>query len=332
MYRYIISNVLYSHDRNQLLLTVYPDLFYLLRETTGLAWPFLHHITTLGLSIALAFVLGMYYLRKDLLQKEKLGYYSSRKGTLINPGKPAAVLPSKTLGTIALLNTICGIVVGKIFYLFENSNELHNIHSIFSFAGINYFGALTGMLVSSTVYYYRNNINPLSVFDSAASGFILSYCIGRLGCHVSGDGDWGIENTMAKPFAWLPDWFWAYDYPHNIIREGVIMNHCDWGNYCYKLAAPVFPTSLYEAIVCFLLFILLWRIRKKTRPTGFVMSIYLILAGLERFLIEEIRINPLIKGLNITQAQLVSIILMIAGAALMAGRWYRSKNGGAEPV
>lgn len=296
---------------------MYPDLFYLFRETLGLEWPFLHHITTFGCSIALAFAFGMYYLRKDLVQKEALGYYRFQKNTLLNPRKPAKVLPSKTLGTIALLNTICGIVIGKIFYLFENSNELHHAQSIFSFAGINYFGALTGMLVSSAVYYYRNNINSLSVFDSAAPGFILSYCIGRLGCHVSGDGDWGIVNTNPNPISWLPDWFWAYDYPHNIARQGIIMNHCDWGNYCYKLPDPVFPTSLYEAIVCFLLFILLWQMRRKARPAGFVMSIYLILSGIERFLIEEIRVNPIIKGWDITQAQLVSIIFILTGTAIL---------------
>ncbi|MGC4234478.1 MAG: prolipoprotein diacylglyceryl transferase [Niabella sp.] len=297
---------------------MYPNLYYLFREVLGIEWPFLQYITTLGTSIALAFVFGMYYLRKDLVQKEALGYYRFQKNTLLNPVKPAKELPSKTLGTIALLNTICGIVIGKIFYLFENSNELHNVQSILSLAGINYFGALTGMLVSSTVYYYRNNINPLSVFDSAAPGFILSYCIGRLGCHVSGDGDWGIVNTKPNPISWLPDWFWAYDYPHNIAGQGIIMNYCDWGNYCYKLSDPVFPTSLYEAIVCFLLFILLWRIRKKTHPAGFVMSIYLILSGIERFLVEEIRVNPIIKGWDITQAQLVSIIFILTGTTILS--------------
>ncbi|WP_162817737.1 prolipoprotein diacylglyceryl transferase family protein [Niabella yanshanensis] len=304
---------------------MYPDLYYLFRELLGIEWPLLHHITTFGLSIALSFVFGMYYLRKNLLLKESLGYFSSRKDTLVDRQKQAKVLPSKALGMIALINTICGIIIGKIFYLLENGQDLQPGLTMFSFSGINYYGALTGMLLSSAFFCYLNNIRPLAVFDAAAPGFLLSYCIGRLGCHISGDGDWGLVNNLPNPISWLPDWLWSYNYPHNLIRQGSIIKYCDWGNYCYVLSNPVWPTSLYEAIICFLLFLLLWRLRGKTYQPGFITGIYLIVSSLERFLIEEIRINPMIGELDITQAQLVSIILAITGVVII-GLLRFSKN------
>lgn len=308
---------------------MYPDLYYLLKEFSGIEWLPLHHITTFGLSIAISFIFGMYYLKKDLLLKEAIGYYTVRKNTLIQSGKPAKLMPSETVGSIALLCTICGLFLGKIFYLLENNDEQHSLQSILSFAGINYYGALAGMLISPTIYYYQRNINPIAVFDSASPGFMISYSIGRLGCHLSGDGDWGIENTSPKPFSWIPDGWWASGYPHNIIREGIIMKPCDWGNYCYQLAVPVFPTPLYEFVICLIFFIILWKLRKKSRPTGFVLGIYMMLTGVERFLIEFIRVNPRIQGLGITQAQLISLLLIIAGATIIM-RIYRNRNSAKE--
>ena len=181
--------------------------------------------------IAISFLFGLYFLWKDLSQKEALGYYTRQKNTLINAQHPAKILPSQTLGTLTLLNTICGLAIGKLFYFLETSNELDNIHNLFLLAGINYYGSFMGMLISSALFFYRNNINPISVFDSASPGFMLSYSIGRLGCHISGDGDWGIANAQPNPLSWLPDWLWSYNYPHNLAREGIIINYCIGTSY-----------------------------------------------------------------------------------------------------
>ena len=94
--------------------------------------------------------------------------------------------------------------------------------------------------------------------DVAAPGLMLSYGIGRIGCHLSGDGDWGIENVLSKPNWFIfPDWMWAYTYPHNVIGEGVHIEGCV-GKHCSELIPPVFPTPFYEAVACFILFFVLF--------------------------------------------------------------------------
>ncbi len=107
-------------------------------------------------------------------------------------------------------------------------------------------------------------MNPIPVADRFAPAMMLAYGIGRMGCQVSGDGDWGIVNTHPKPFAGLPDWAWSYTFPHNVIGEGITLPGCT-GHYCTQLPEGVFPTSLYEIIAALLLFAFLWSIRKKIK-------------------------------------------------------------------
>src|SRR5690606_20159972 len=147
---------------------------------------------------------------------------------------------------------------------------------------------------------------------------MLAYAVGRMGCHMSGDGDWGIENYSAKPgwLSWAPDWVWSFKFPHNVINEGVPIPGCV-GRYCSELPAAVYPTSLYEFLGGLLLFALLWSLRTKIKPAGMMFSLYLILAGVERFLIELIRVNSKyhVGGLSFTQAELISTIMILMGVA-----------------
>lgn len=295
---------------------MYPNLYYLLRDLTGLKLYFLHQVTTFGFSMTLSFLTGALFLRKFFREKEALGVYD-RPEVRVHVLVPVRIRPSTSIGSIALPATVLGLIFGKLLYLLEN-NGIRDVRLVlFSFSGINFYGALAGCAIAVWIYYRRKNIRPLYVIDAMAPGFMIAYAVGRLGCHVSGDGDWGMINSAPKPFAWVPDWLWSCYYPHNLLREGVIMNRCDWGNYCYRLPDPVYPTSLYEALICFLLFLLLWILRNRVTAPGALMGIYLLLAGIERFLIEKIRINPVIPGLNITQAQLVSILLLFLGATLL---------------
>jgi prolipoprotein diacylglyceryltransferase len=167
----------------------------------------------------------------------------------------------------------------------------------------------------------------LHVVDASAPALMLAYGIGRIGCHLSGDGDWGIVNVNPKPNAlsFLPDWMWSFTYPHNVINEGVKIANCA-GQHCAVLPEPVYPTPLYEAIACILLFCFLWIIRKKITVPGVFFSIYLLLNGIERFLIEQIRVNTLyhIGGYGITQAQIISSVLILLG---ITGILYFNKKG-----
>jgi phosphatidylglycerol:prolipoprotein diacylglycerol transferase len=155
------------------------------------------------------------------------------------------------------------------------------------------------------------------MLDAAAPGLILAYGVGRIGCHVAGDGDWGIDNLSAKP-SWFifPDWAWSFNYAHNVNQTGIPIPGCE-GKYCYMLENPVFPTALYEIVASLLIFGFLWSIRKKITIPGILFSLYLVLGGIERFLIEMIRID--IKyhfaGITLTQAQIIAIAMILTGTA-----------------
>ena len=85
-----------------------------------------------------------------------------------------------------------------------------------------------------------------------------------------------------------------------------------------ELANPVYPTPLYEIIVCTILFFILWMVRKRMRPAGTLFALYLILNGIERFFIEKIRVNNRLDifGLHPTQAEVISVGLIILGIVI----------------
>jgi prolipoprotein diacylglyceryltransferase len=114
--------------------------------------------------------------------------------------------------------------------------------------------------------------------------------------------------------SFLPDWFWSYNYPHNVVSEGIPIPGCA-GHHCFMLAQPVFPTPLYESIVCIALFFFLWSMRKRFTTPGMMFSVYVLLNGIERFLVELIRVNTKyhVNGFAFTQAQLISVCLMLLG-------------------
>jgi prolipoprotein diacylglyceryltransferase len=147
---------------------------------------------------------------------------------------------------------------------------------------------------------------------------MLAYGLGRIGCQVAGDGDWGIENTNPKPFNWLPDWMWSYTYPNNVNEAGVKIAGCTESKYCNELPVGVYPTPFYEIIVCLLLFVLIWSVRKRLKTPGTLFAFYLILNGLERFFIEKIRVNTRLDifGFHPTQAEVISTLLVVTGVVL----------------
>lgn len=181
--------------------------------------------------------------------------------------------------------------------------------------GFNYYGSL---LAGAAAYFYiavRNGIRLPIAADIGSPGMMLAYGVGRLGCHLSGDGDWGIVVRCPSP-AWLPEYLWSSTYPHNVLRQGVPIPRCtDPYNYCTQLPAPVYPTSLYEATGCILLFLVLWGLRKKIKRPGLLFGLFALLNGIERFSIEFIRINPRYPfwGLLLSQAQIIALGCILTG-------------------
>lgn len=254
-------------------------------------------------------------------------YWSKQKDKLDKPKEvEVLVYPYQLTGTIILIAALTGIIGAKIFHQLENLDEFFAdpLGSLLSFSGLTFYGGLIVAAFALVYYANRNKISWKHLTDVFAPALMIAYAIGRIGCQVSGDGDWGIINTALKPewLSFLPDWLWAYDYPHNILNQGVPIEGCT-GQYCHHLVPPVFPTPVYETTTCTILFLILWFIRKRIKIPGILFSIYLMLNGVERFFIEKIRVNETynIFGSKITQAEIISVVLILLGGI---GVWYFS--------
>jgi prolipoprotein diacylglyceryltransferase len=134
-------------------------------------------------------------------------------------------------------------------------------------------------------------------------------------------------NAAPKPgwMGFLPDWFWSFRYPHNVIDEGILITNCT-GPHCHMLVIPVFPTPFYETILGLVIFGILWGLRKKLTVSGHLFCVYMILNGFERFFIERIRINKVydLLGIHLTQAEIIAVLLVLMGSI---GFWFfRIKN------
>ncbi len=275
------------------------------------------------------------------------------------------IWPHDRVGDLVIYAALFGFLGAKIFHNLEDWNEFKKdpIGSLLSFSGLTFYGGLICATLAIWYYAKKHKIRFRYLCDAAAPALMLAYAIGRIGCQVSGDGDWGILNSAYitnpeskvqkvepahfkqtieyyKSFylgefkvdtltkvphrsveapSWLPDWVVAYPYPHNVIEQGVTINGCSGDNYCKHLPVPVFPTPFYETIMGLILFAFLWGIRKKIKTPGVLFAIYLIVNGIERFLIEKIRVNYHydIFGFHPTQAEIISSALILGGIGLL---------------
>ncbi|MBM3412685.1 MAG: prolipoprotein diacylglyceryl transferase [Bacteroidetes bacterium] len=229
------------------------------------------------------------------------------------------VWPEDRVGDITLLALVFGLAGAKLFDIFENWSDFLKRPGdyLFSPAGLTMYGGLICATIAIAIYAKRHSIRFLDLSDAVAPGLMLAYGIGRMGCQLSGDGDWGIVSDLAsKPF-FLPDWAWSQTYPHNVIEAGIPISGCV-GPYCNELPSGVFPTPLYESIASILLSLVLFYSKKYLKSSGLIFSLYLIFNGIERFLIEKIRVNNQLNlfGFRPTQAEVISTIIFITGLVL----------------
>lgn len=262
--------------------------------------------------------------------------YSDKKKEALPKPKVVDQLvhPYQLMGNLIVWAAIWGFLGAKIFHNLEYFSDFIKdpIDGLLSFSGLTFFG---GLICGGAAVIYlanKNGVKPIHMIDIGAPGMMLAYGVGRIGCQMSGDGDWGIPNLSPKPgfLSWMPDWMWSFKFPHNVIHEGVPIPGCS-GHYCMELPQGVYPTAFYEVIMALVLFGILWALRTRIKTPGIIFSIYLIFAGIERFFIELIRVNSHyhIGNLSFTQAEMISTFMVlggIAGIILFNKRAARSNN------
>lgn len=304
-----------------------------------------------------------------------LKWYDKNKQKLKVPERRnIRIWPHDRVGDIVIISLIFGILGAKLFDNFEHWDEFmaDPIGKLFSVSGLTFYGGLILAAIAVLRYAYTKGINLKHLVDAAAPSLMIAYAVGRIGCQVAGDGDWGVYNSAYKSDAYgnlslaqpgdyekalqanstyfiegkvtdstgksyfvtdrisktlqevpnkkfkgpgfLPDWLFAYSFPQNVNNDGIPIPGVTEEHHSV-LPQPVIPTSLYETIICGLMFLFLWAIRKKIKIPLVMFGTYLFLNGLERFFIEKVRVNQTyeILGMQSTQAEVIAIILMLGG-------------------
>ena len=245
-----------------------------------------------GLMLAIGFIIASYLLTEEFKRRK---------------------LDPNLANTITLIALIAGVAGSKILYLLEHWSwfVLEPFSMAFSPGGLTFYGGLILATLSIYVYGKKKRIPFFSIADSTAPGLILAYGIGRIGCHLAGDGDYGFPTTLP----WGTDYSRGTFPPSQAFRNfpevtnqfpgGIVPEHV----LCH-------PTPVYEFLICLVLFWVLWKLRTHLKPTGMLFMLYLVFAGIERFTIEFFRLNPKL-AFGLSEAQFISIVLFVIGCGGM---------------
>ena len=256
-------------------------------------WPTLFRIgdfevTTFGLMMFLGFVVGGYILT---VQFRKYG------------------LPEEVASSIVLAGAIGGILGGKIYYaaLYQDWT------SLYSRGGLVWYGGFAGGFLAASWVVLRSKVPYFRAADAASPAIAMGYCLGRIGCFLVGD-DYGRPTDgplgIAFPRGVPPT---TADELRNF---GVAVDPSIPADTVLK----VHPTQLYEAGAAFLIFFILMRASKRPHPRGQVFALFLVLAGIERFLVEILRAKDDRFLGPFTIAQLISVVLVTIGIGLLLAR------------
>jgi phosphatidylglycerol:prolipoprotein diacylglycerol transferase len=206
-------------------------------------------------------------------------------------------LPEAAASTMVVWAAVGGLIGARVLAILEDLPAF--VHDPLGFiltgAGFVWYGGLIGGFTAVTASMKRLGLPFLRTVDCVAPALALGHAIGRVGCQLAGDGDWGKVSTLP----------WAMAYPSAIV------------GWEYPPGVRVHPTPLYETVAYTIVFAALWLMRKRPWPDGSLLWWYFVFASGARFLIEFVRINhPVVVGL--TLAQLISLgLVTLGGAALI---------------
>jgi phosphatidylglycerol:prolipoprotein diacylglycerol transferase len=219
--------------------------------------------------------------------------------------------------TLILWTATSGVVGSRIYDIVDNwpRYAAHPWDMIFSGAGFVWYGGLAGGTLASYFIARHYKIRWPVLLDMSGPGLAIGHAVGRIGCLLSGDGDWGTVSNLP----------WAMAYPNAIVG---------WNGHSVRALGPantlvaaagctdagcapwvrVHPAPVYETILYTGVFLVLWAIRKKPRVDGQLFCLYLMMAGACRFLVEFIRVNPRVLW-GLSEAQLIALAMVFIGAA-----------------
>jgi len=294
---------------------MYPRLSDLFTDFLGFSLPF--PINSFGFMVAMGAMVAAWLLQKEFDRMYQIGQLDGVR--MPDPDQKekgrkrmVTVSPSFLVGTITMLGVGIGFLGARLFHILENLDQFFRSPAdmIFTTGGFTFYGGLILGSVAIVRFVRKKGLDLGSVADAMAPGLIIAYGIGRIGCHLAGDGDWGIAADMAAKPDWLPMWLWAETYPNNILGIDLSM-------------APVYPTPLYEFLMSGVIFAILWSFRRHAHRTGWLFWVYLVFNGAERYFIEKIRVNNTMEllGVTVTQAELIALILILVGVVGVVRTW-----------
>ena len=255
--------------------------------------PFLHigplTIPTFGLMVAAGLLAAAYLLQADFDRRRE---QFLKRGYLKGSGKTSHHDEGFLIIGIA---GIAGLVGARLYHVLESPGELLADPSLLiSRFGFAWFGGFLGGFVALLFLSRRFGIPTLDFMDLCSPAAAVGYAIGRIGCLLSGDGDYGVPTTLP----------WGMSFPNGVVPT----------------TERVHPTPLYEFFIWLVIAAILWQMGKKAaigaRPKGEIFCVYLILTGVARFLIEFIRINPR-SFFGLSNAQTASLVSIVLGSILL---------------
>lgn len=240
-------------------------------------------IYSYGLMLALSFIISGFLLKKELKRKQ---------------------LDENLSNNIILAAIIFGLIGAKTYSIIQNWGGFveHPFSSIFSGSGLVWYG---GLICGSfgAIYVIKKSSAPiLTTIDLLAPLLSLGYALGRIGCLLSGDGDYGPPSNLP----------WAMAFPNGTVPPTY---------FGFDLNQKLHPTPIYESLMAFIIFLALWSVREREYKPGSLFATYLTLAGVERFIAEFWRLNP-VAALGLKMAQLISIAMIVGGGYML----FRIKN------